>query len=80
MQSGSRGSLLHITLAAYQLISHGSSVCSPHSRRERNYLFIDDRTGKSLTDTKRGFTKACRLAGVEDFTFHDLRHTFSTRL
>lgn len=46
----------------------------------RNYLFINERTGKPLTDIKRGFVKACELAGIDDFTFHDLRHTFSTRL
>jgi integrase len=31
--------------------------------------------GVPLGEIKRSFTTACRLAGVEDFTFHDLRHT-----
>jgi integrase len=29
---------------------------------------------------KHSFTSAVSDAGIEDFTFHDLRHTFGTRL
>jgi integrase len=31
--------------------------------------------GRQIGAIKRGFTTACKRAGIEDFTFHDLRHS-----
>ncbi|MGH9759792.1 MAG: tyrosine-type recombinase/integrase, partial [Blastocatellia bacterium] len=44
------------------------------------YVFINPNTGARLTDVKHGFTSACSDAKIEDFHFHDLRHTTGTRL
>jgi len=44
------------------------------------YVFFNDKTKKPRTDLKNGFSTACRVAGLDDFRFHDLRHTAATRL
>jgi len=50
----------------------------PHSV-ESVYVFAG-KTGKPLTDIKKGFHTALRKAGISDFRFHDLRHTFASHL
>ncbi len=47
---------------------------------DTEYVFVNRKTGQPKTDVKRGFRSACRDAGLEDFRFHDLRHTAATRL
>jgi integrase len=43
------------------------------------FVFQNERTGLSINDIKTGFTGACREADILNLTFHDLRHTWSTR-
>lgn len=53
-----------------------------HSQRrlDTDYVFVNQDTGKRYTDLKRSFNTACRKAGIQDFHFHDLRHTFASHL
>ena len=47
---------------------------------QNSYLFFNPETGKPYLDMKTGFKGACRRAGIKGLRFHDLRHTFATRL
>ncbi len=42
------------------------------------YIFTNPKTGIRYKDIKKGFGNALRDAGIEDFRFHDLRHTFAS--
>jgi integrase len=44
------------------------------------HVFFNDKTKRPRTDLKNGFGTACVIAGLNDFRFHDLRHTAATRL
>ena len=55
--------------------------------RTEGPVFTSARTGVNLVTIKKGFKRACELAGIPHgqnrpggLTFHDLRHTFATRL
>jgi integrase len=55
--------------------------------RQLGPVFSSVRTGVNLVEIKKGFKRACALADIPHgqstaggLTFHDLRHTFATRL
>ncbi len=44
-----------------------------------DYLFCN-KEGKPYTDIKKSFKTAVAKAGIQDFRFHDLRHSFASKL
>jgi integrase len=49
-------------------------------RTDIPHVFYDSRTGKKLKSIKRSFATALRRSKIQDFHFHDLRHTFASHL
>ena len=50
------------------------------SRFQKGYVFLSPRTGKQWVDFKKQFHAAVKGASIEDFRFHDTRHTFASHL
>lgn len=47
---------------------------------QSEYVFTNPETGKPFVDIKNAFIGACERAGIKELHFHDLRHTFGSRL
>jgi len=50
------------------------------SKKPRGEYVFGDRSGRPYGDIKKGFSSALKKAGIGDFRFHDLRHTFGSHL
>lgn len=50
------------------------------SKSVEDYVFVNPKTGRRLTDIKRAFHGACTAAKIQGLVWHDLRATFGTRL
>ena len=46
---------------------------------EHEYLFCDN-SGRPFANIRKAFINALKEAGIKDFHFHDLRHTFASQL
>jgi integrase len=53
------------------------SLCKEATCNE--YVFMNTQTGDPIQDIKTGYVSACTDAKIINLTFHDLRHTWSTR-
>ncbi|MFC1488570.1 tyrosine-type recombinase/integrase [Thermodesulfobacteriota bacterium] len=51
-------------------------------KREQNFSSqpVFTYKGRQMKDVRNGFNSAVERAGIQDFTFHDLRHTFASQV
>ncbi len=50
------------------------------AKPDAEFVFINPKTSKPYGDIKKAFSAACRDARISNLHWHDLRHTFGTRL
>lgn len=48
--------------------------------KQNDYVFINPETSQPYVDIKKSFSSLLKKAEIENFRFHDLRHTVATRM
>ncbi|MBN1270903.1 MAG: tyrosine-type recombinase/integrase [Candidatus Aminicenantes bacterium] len=48
--------------------------------KKQDFVFLNPKTGKPYNKLQTSFDGACRRADIKGLRFHDLRHTFASRL
>jgi integrase len=74
--------VINVVHGGSQSTKTGKGRTIPLNSIARDVLLEMERKGDrvfSIACPKRSFAFACKKAGIEDFRFHDLRHTFATR-
>jgi integrase len=66
--------LIYINDMALDILSEAGKV------RGLSHSQVFTYRGKPIKGIRTAFLKACRRAGIRDFRFHDLRHTFNTNM
>ncbi len=73
----------HTKSGKYRHVPMDSEVCVQLSslfKKGERYVFVNKRTGKPYTNIFKTFDRYRTKAGLKQIRFHDLRHTFLTRL
>ena len=50
------------------------------AKSNNEYVFINPKTNKPYVDIKKAFSTVLKIAKINNFRFHDLRHTVATRM
>jgi integrase len=74
IKKGGRQQTIPLNPTAFGVLRELAAEATPEG-----FLF-HNRRGHNLSATDAPFQRAVRAAKLEDFHFHDLRHTFATRL